>query len=464
MINVKPIDFSVWEPTEDDPRYSRRVGQRSAKEVFKELEQRLDSMGMLPDEYLCLAPEWEDGRAVPEGADIFVTTDYGGNEGIYLDAYLKWYEDGKPVTQSFLTGKTLGESGADLDRMFLISSAITKAFHGYGRQPDNGIVLWLSAEEKKEIIDALVEKRERMLSQTDGIEKLLRHATGSITAYMDTVGERPLRISDLDKAILAVQDGELQMFRELVPKLTDHTAELLVAAAGRTGEVGRKMVACLLAETKQFSESEYLAASRCAVDTGDTERVKFLMDQHQNYVKEPDTRYYGEVIDRACDKNKAMAHALIAYAPDDWIAAADSSLHIRMSCGGELRMTELLLKKGLQPGDDAPTVLQNYTCTPDRFWMAEGLLKHGMAVRNNDYYAFDVCVRNKAVECAKLLIEKGFDLDGYIEWSNLQRNSHAYEETISTLKEYRQSILPQEESIAAETSPIQGLTLGGLAQ
>jgi len=50
-------------------------------------------------------------------------------QGVYLDVYLKWYEDGKPITNSFITGKTLGENGNDLDRMFLISSAITKAFH-----------------------------------------------------------------------------------------------------------------------------------------------------------------------------------------------------------------------------------------------------------------------------------------------------------------------------------------------
>ena len=34
------------------------------------------------------------------------------------------------MIKSFATGKTLGESGSDMDRMFLISSAITKAFHG----------------------------------------------------------------------------------------------------------------------------------------------------------------------------------------------------------------------------------------------------------------------------------------------------------------------------------------------
>ena len=30
-----------------------------------------------------------------KSAGIFCTTDYGGSEGVYLDAYLKWYDKGQ---------------------------------------------------------------------------------------------------------------------------------------------------------------------------------------------------------------------------------------------------------------------------------------------------------------------------------------------------------------------------------
>ena len=63
--------------------------------------------------------------------------------------------------------------------------------------------------------------------------------TGSITAYMDTVGQRPLRISDYDKAVLAVRDGELSAFRELYPRVRNQAGELLIETAGRPGLVGR---------------------------------------------------------------------------------------------------------------------------------------------------------------------------------------------------------------------------------
>ena len=34
--------------------------------------------------------------------------------------------------------------------------------------------------------------------------------TGSITAYINEVGMKPLRMSDYDKAVLAVRDGEIR--------------------------------------------------------------------------------------------------------------------------------------------------------------------------------------------------------------------------------------------------------------
>ena len=127
---MKKIELEQWEPFPGDPRRMQYAGRRIAQEVFEELKHRLEGMGYLPDEYFLMDREWDNGRKIPKDADIFCVADYGGSEGTYLDVYLKWYEDSRPVTKSFITGKTLGESGADLDRMFLISSAITKAFHG----------------------------------------------------------------------------------------------------------------------------------------------------------------------------------------------------------------------------------------------------------------------------------------------------------------------------------------------
>ena len=123
------IELERWKPSADDPHKLEYAGQRTGREVFAELKQRLESLGLLPEEYFLIGRNWEHGEEIPKGADMFVTTDYGGNEGIYIDIFMKWDEDNKPVTKTFATGKTLDDTGAALDRMFLTASVITKAFH-----------------------------------------------------------------------------------------------------------------------------------------------------------------------------------------------------------------------------------------------------------------------------------------------------------------------------------------------
>ena len=215
---MKQIEFERWEPDAENRRRRTYAGQRTAEDVFHELEARLDSVGYLPDEYLLLDNRWQNGREIPKGADFFCKTDYGGSEGIYLDVYLEWQEGDKPKKECFITGKTLGESGADLDRMFLISAAITKAFRGdnsvharymvVGGQAETKetMTLHLSPDEQRLVAQALAEQRIRLGPQAEGEEKLLRRITGSITEYMDAAGLAD-RLTESDRALLAQHDG-----------------------------------------------------------------------------------------------------------------------------------------------------------------------------------------------------------------------------------------------------------------
>lgn len=216
---MKQIEFERWEPDAENPCKLKYAGQRKAEDVFHELEARLDSVGYLPDEYFTMDWRWEHGRQIPKGADFFCKTDYGGSEGIYLDVYLEWQEGDKPKREHFITGKTLGESGADLDRMFLISSAITKAFRGdnsvharymvVGAQPEpeETMLLHLNPDEQRLVAQALAEQRIRLGPQAEGEEKLLRRMTGSVMEYMDAVGMSN-RLDENDRALLAEHDGE----------------------------------------------------------------------------------------------------------------------------------------------------------------------------------------------------------------------------------------------------------------
>ena len=402
----------------------------TGQEVYEELKHRLEGMGYLPDEYFLLDDVWEDGKVVPRDADLFCTTDYGASEGIYLDVRLKWYgEDGKPVIKTFATGKTLGESGSDMDRMFLISSAITKAFHGehgayarFQRLEDgteaDGAVLHLSPKEKRVLMDALVEQRMRQEAQMTNTEQLLRRMAGSITAYMDEVGARPLHMSTEDRAVLAVRDGELYAFSSLALQVTkpEERCSLLVESAGRPGAVGRRMAKLMLGAKTPYPEDVWLDACKRAVDTGDLQRVQMMLDRTMDKVDAPSPSLPGEVLQYAYLQNPAMGSELIRRAAPEQVAAAPSKLLCAAAYARDLPMLTELLQKGLQPGDHAAPLLLPLLTAYDGQRVAH-LLKDSLRVRPEDYDAMNVCLREHASSAAEALLGQGMKLDGYLAWA-----------------------------------------------
>ena len=403
---------------------------RSGQEVYEELKHRLEGMGYLPDEYFLLDDVWEDGKVVPRDADLFCTTDYGASEGIYLDVRLIWYgEDGKPVIKTFATGKTLGESSSDMDRMFLISSAITKAFHGehgayarFQRLEDGtkaeGVVLHLSPKERRILMDALLEQRIRQEAQMTSTEQLLRRMTGSITAYMDEVGARPLRMSTADRAVLAVRDGELYAFSSLALQVTkpEERCSLLVESAGRPGAVGRRMAKLMLGAKTPYPEDVWLDACKRAVDTGDLQRVQMMLDRTMDKADNPSPSLPGEVLQYAYLQNPAMGSELIRRAAPEQVAAAPSKLLCAAAYARDLPMLTELLQKGLQPGDHAAPLLLPLLTAYDGQRVAH-LLKDSLRVRPEDYDAMNVCLREHAPEAAEALLGQGMKLDGYLAWA-----------------------------------------------
>ena len=439
------IELERWKPSEADPRKLEYAGQPVAQEVFEELKHQLEGMGYLPDEYFLLDDHWKNGRAIPKGADVFCTTDYGGSEGVYLNVYLKWYDENqkKSITKSFITGKTLGENGNDLDRMFLISSAITKAFHGDhatharymkigGVEDDTGgSVVHLSQQEQKVIIEALVEQRERQEQAMSQTEQLLRRMTGSITEYINTVGMRPLRISDYDKTILAIQDGDLSAFKELYPKvLNQHSNDLLIEAAGRPGEVGRKMTLLLLADTEQFPETAYCAACRKAIDINAPEKVLFLLEQAESHVLDLDSSFHGEIASYAHSDHRFIAKEIINRCSEEQIAAAPSRLLEQFAADKDFHTLSTLVEKGISGGPSAWRTLHMLTCGGHDSWIAEELLEKRMWVATDDYRALHACIENDAVDVCKLLLDGGMNFEGFQQWAK----DYTYIEHKETMK------------------------------
>ena len=467
---MEPISMENLAPTPEEPRRLQRTGPRTGQEVFQELRQRLDSQGYLPDEYFELDSAWDNDRTIPEDADLFCTTDYGESEGIYTDVYLKWYENGKAITESFATGKTLGETGADLDRMFLIASAITKAFHGDGASharsvqmggasESEGAVVHLSGEERRILLDALVERRNQLVEDTVGVEKVLRRMTGNITEYVNEVGHRPLRISDYDRAALAVQDGNLEEFRAAFSRTPEQTGPLLVQAAGRSGMVGRQMCRLLLDGAKDLPGDIYLTACKATVDTADLERVKELVGHAAQCVADLDPAFYGEVICHAYAESKqSISSALIQQCTPEQIAAAKPTVLYFAAMKGDFRTASALVEKGIDATEYAGDILHTLYAQ-NNGWMAERLLEQGMRINNVDLNALHACVKNGGLKSGQLLLDRGMDFAAYQAWAQRRGlSTEGHDDTLQALAEHwkqRQDAPAQSDAPEAE-----GMTLG----
>ena len=506
---MKMIEFDRWKPSAEDSRKLEYAGQRTAEEVFEELKHRLEGQGYLPDEYFDLRDEWENGREIPRGADLFCTVDYGESEGVYVDVYLKWYdkEQKKSVTESFIVGKTLGANGNDLDRMFLTASAITKAVHGdhatYARHmrvdgftgppskpseagsmgkggareraqfspqaetewsglcddaDTGGRVVHLSLQEEKVIIQALVEQRERQEEAMSQTEQLLRRMTGGITAYMDTVGQRPLHLSDYDKAVLAIREGEMSAFKELCPRaLAEHADELLIEAAGRPGDVGGRMMALVLTNDVRFSEGVYRTACQKAVDIGDGDRARLLLAVAGHYVEGLSPSLRGEIASYAYVDHGYISREIIKHCTDEQIAAAPPHLLELFAAEPNYEMLSTLVEKGISGRDSAARTLHMLTYENRNSWIARDLLEIRMWVDVNDYHALNACVENGAVDVAKLLLDGGMDFRQYRQ----RFPDNGSQEVIQALEEHWQTICGQIQEQDEEQAPA-GPEAGGM--
>ena len=478
------IEFDRWRPSVDNPRKLEYVGQRTAQEVYEELKHRLEGQGYLPDEYFLLRDEWQNGREIPRDADLFCTVDYGASEGVYVDVYLKWYDEkqGKGFTDSFITGKTLGENGNDLDRMFLTASAITKAFHGDhatharymkigGVEEDTGgSVVHLSQQEQKVIIEALVEQRERQEQAMGQTEQLLRRMTGSITEYVNTVGMRPLRMSDFDKAVLAIQDGELEAFKKYAARVPYQQEEtLLVEAAGRPGAVGRKMTELLMRDRCNIDYAAYCNACKRAIDINDPEKVLSMMVRAQASVPQLEPSFFGEMASYAHSDHRFIAKEIIKRCGEEQIAAAPSFLLEQFAMDKDFRTLSALVEKGISGGGSSARTLHMLTYEGRDSWIAEELLEKRMWVDVNDYNALHACMENGAVNVAKLLLDQGMDLDQYKEWAKRQSHGLRCDDTLASLEEHWAELQAQnrqlrEEGQGEEQPPAEpgmgGMTIG----
>lgn len=126
------IETEIWEPVPDKPGCVQYVGQRKVSDVFQDLENFLREENIYPDEYFLLNHDFDDNLdlEMPHVEDVICYAQWGGSEGVYLEVELsvKHSTENRYTRVIFASGKTLGESNEDFDRMQYIAGRIYRAF------------------------------------------------------------------------------------------------------------------------------------------------------------------------------------------------------------------------------------------------------------------------------------------------------------------------------------------------
>ena len=196
------------------------------------------------------------------------------------------------------------------------------------------------------------------------------------------------------------------------------------------------MVRALLSAVGRFSPEAYLTACKRAVDTGDSQRVQTLVEQMKSRLSEPRPTLPGEVIQYTYGHDhQEIAKDLLRRCTPEQIAAAPPSLLPMAAMRQDFQTAMVLVEKGAQPDRHISQVLRPLL-SGHLEWMAERLLKAGMPVELDDYAALSACIQNDAVDTAKLLLDRGMDLEQYRLWDAAYGRSDGHAETMDALSEY----------------------------
>ena len=461
---MKQIELENWDISPENPRQTVYAGQRKAQEVFAELEYRLKSVGMLPDEYFLLDSQWENGREIPKDAVIFSTVQYGSSEGIYLDISISWHEESKKNIQSFATGKTLGESELHLDRMYLTASAVNKALYsnepharyaivGGAEKTPEGSVLNLNGAERQLLIDSLIAARNSQPHDINAVEQLLRRVAGSITEFVNEVGARPLLVNDYDMAVLAIQDGNLAAFHEAYKKLPDKMDDLLIYASARPGKVGLTMTASVLQEAKDISNEAYLAACKNAVGLGGTERVLMLAEKAGECVAGLDAGLYGKIISEAISGHKLyIARDLVKQCTPEQIRAANPYILPQALHSRDIQLAFAMAGKKIDATYNASDLIHALKYH-NNDWMLKHLYERGMEMNPKNIPAMQACIKVGSAEMGQVLIDRGMNFGQYEQFAANNPGICETNDTFAALKQYAESIKAPLESDKAPEKP-----------
>ncbi len=471
------IDTRRWIPSPDEPGKMIPDGQRTYSEVFQDLKQHLTSIGYQPDEYLLLSMDQRDGTSFPEDAYLSQNVNFGGSEGIYLDASVTWEDESGYHKDEFFTGKTLGTSFEDMNQMNLIAAATLYAFHGHadhtrylklgvGESPADGLTVHLDSDERDIVADALFEARNYQKacgSPYQKTENLLRRMVGSIIEYMQLVGERPAELTAFDAAELAIKENNMDVFLEQYPVAPNHGA-LFLKAAAQPGRVGAMMTDHLMMGLKDIPPNSYLDACISVIKNGETERLQNMLKVADEHLAEPYPELFGIVVKHAYTqyddniRGHHIAKALVENATEDEIRTVPPALVTSALQHNDTWLADRLLRGGVELGREAGDAIYAAAASRHDWFLERMVTQYGVDIDANNYGALRACKRMTNLDAAKIIIDCGADFGGFKAAFSSQYQGFGETQFMQSMEAYCQSKV-QEAAESATQEEDQGMDM-----
>lgn len=454
------IKTERWAPSPEDPNKQEYVGQLPAVEVFQALKQHLTNIDYLPEDYFLMDRHWDDGTLFPKEGYFVQKVDYGGNEGIYLDINVHWHdENGDRHIENFATGKTLGESVEDMNRMHLIAASSIVALHGSAgharymmvgaAQKSDSLTIHLNGEERALLADNLLEIRAEQKVRGEpyeATERMVRRLVGSITEYMQLVGERPLHMDDFDTCALAIHENNLAVFLDTYPKVPDKLNDLLLLAAAQPGQTGNAMTTYLLMDTKDVPTDTYLQVCKNAIRTDDMDRINLLINGAEPCMAEYSPDIYGKIVESAYSQmgenyfGKRIALELMHKGTPEQLKTVSPYMITLLTSGQNDHIPFMLLRAGVDPTPEVGSILY-IAAANHKSWFIRSLIEeHDFDINANGHEAMRRCMKLSNLDAAKMLIDHGADFPDFMERMESVPKDFAKEEFLGSMSRYYDSI------------------------
>ena len=272
-----------------------------------------------------------------------------------------------------------------------------------------------------------------------------------------------MHMSDFDMAVVAIHDGNLAEFNESYKNTPDKTGELLIHAAGRPGNVGRKMTALVLAEAQGISNEMYLTACKKAIDTGDADRTLMMAEKAGVCRAGNDLSVYGDMIGYAMFENRRhIAEGILNQCSPEQIKEANPQILPQAVRNRNYSLAIKLVEKGIDGNQCAAALIRSLIYNGNDRGYLNIFFDRGMEIACNNYSAMQACIITDSPEQAKLLLDRGMDFDLYNQWAKNDGYTVNDSETYNAVKKYWENEIKQTAVEMTEEEQNNGQTMGGM--